>query len=142
MRVAAVTNEAVNHRRVERIWQREGLGTPTNLVALSRRGASHCLTGIDPTHGDLSADDWTTLIDAVESKGLVFHTVIFVGLHDHALFGYQRNSEDETNTFFVALSRARERVYFTRSDERGQTAVIRELIAMLERANVPAFNFE
>lgn len=100
------------------------------------------------------AEDWSDLIDAVEgkgqvrlltvhkSKGLEYHTVIFVGLHDNALFGYRRNREEETNTFFVALSRARERVYFTRSSESGQVAVIRGLIDMLGRANVPTVEFE
>ena len=100
------------------------------------------------------ADDWKTLIDAVEgkgqvrlmtvhkSKGLEYHTVIFVGLHQEAFWAYQRNQEEETNAFFVALSRARERVYFTQSRESGGTARIRGLIDLLAQANVPIVEFE
>ncbi len=97
--------------------------------------------------------DWSGLIDAVEgkrqvrlmtihkSKGLEYHTVIFVGLHQNAFFGYRRNQAEETNNFFVALSRARERVYFTRSVESGDTVQIRGLIELLEKAKVPLFEF-
>jgi len=40
-----------------------------------------------------------------KSKGLEYHTIIFVGLHHNAFWGYRNNREEETNTFFVALSR-------------------------------------
>jgi UvrD-like helicase C-terminal domain len=97
-----------------------------------------------------AAEDWKQLVQAVEgigqvrlmtihkSKGLEFHTVIFVGLHQNAFFGYRNNQAEETNAFFVALSRARERVFFTRSEEGGGTDQIRGLIELLEKANVPA----
>jgi superfamily I DNA/RNA helicase len=93
--------------------------------------------------------DWTQLIDAVEgkgqvrlmtihkSKGLEYHTVIFVGLHQNAFFGYRNNREEETNTFFVALSRARERVFFTRSRQSGDVAQIQGLIDLLTNADIP-----
>lgn len=97
--------------------------------------------------------DWEHLIDAIEarghirlmtihkSKGLEFHTVIFVGLHQNAFWGYRNNRAEETNNFFVALSRARERVYFTRSVESGDTVQIQGLIELLEKANVPVVEF-
>jgi len=101
-----------------------------------------------------TAAEWADLIDAVEgkgqvrlmtihkSKGLEYHTVIFVGLHQNAFFGYRRNQAEETNNFFVALSRARERVYFTRSIESGDTIQIRGLIDLLKKANIPLVKFE
>lgn len=97
--------------------------------------------------------DWEHLIDGVEgkgqvrlmtihkSKGLEYHTVIFVGLHQNAFWGYRNNHAEETNNFFVALSRARERVYFTRSVESGDTAQIQGLVDLLEKANVPMIEF-
>jgi superfamily I DNA/RNA helicase len=100
-----------------------------------------------------AADDWKQLVDRVEgkgqvrlmtihkSKGLEYHTVIFVGLHQNALFGYRNNRAEETNAFFVALSRARERVFFTRSKESGDTTQIQELIELLARADVPFVQF-
>lgn len=101
----------------------------------------------------VETEDWEALIDAVEgkgqvrlmtvhkSKGLEYHTVIFVGLHQNAFWSYQNNQEEETNAFFVALSRARERVYFTQSREGGGVARIRGLIDLLEAADVPAVEF-
>lgn len=97
--------------------------------------------------------DWANLIDAVEgkgqvrlmtihkSKGLEYHTVIFVGLHQNAFWGYRNNQAEETNNFFVALSRARERVYFTRSVQSGATAQIQGLIDLLEKADIPHIEF-
>jgi superfamily I DNA/RNA helicase len=96
-----------------------------------------------------TAASWAELIDGVEgrgqiklmtihkSKGLEYHTVIFVGLHQNAFFGFRNNREEETNAFFVALSRARERVYFTRSAQSGQVHEIKELVDLLDHADVP-----
>jgi superfamily I DNA/RNA helicase len=96
-----------------------------------------------------TAGDWKQLVDGVEgkgqvqlmiihkSKGLEYHTVIFFGLHQNAFFGYRNNRAEETNAFFVALSRAKERVFFTRSKESGDIAEIQGLIDLLSRADVP-----
>lgn len=68
---------------------------------------------------------WAGVVDAVKgvgaisvmtmhkSKGLEFDTVIFLGLEDDALWNFQRNNEEETCGLFVALSRAKQRCYFT-----------------------------
>ena len=48
-----------------------------------------------------------------KSKGLEFHTVIFLGLEDSAIWNYQRDADEETCGLFVALSRAKERCIFT-----------------------------
>lgn len=73
---------------------------------------------------------WPEAIDIVEgkdsvpimtthkSKGLEYHTVIFVGLEDGAHFSFQKNPTEEQCGFFVALSRAKERVFFTFSGAR------------------------
>lgn len=53
-----------------------------------------------------------------KSKGLEFHTVIFIGLEDNALWGYTNNATEETNGFFVAFSRAKKRIVFTASINR------------------------
>ncbi len=53
-----------------------------------------------------------------KSKGLEFHTVIFIGLEDNALWGYNNNATEETNGFFVAFSRAKKRIVFTASINR------------------------
>jgi UvrD-like helicase C-terminal domain len=101
-----------------------------------------------------AAVNWKQLIDGVEgrgqvrlmtihkSKGLEYHTVIFVGLHQNAFFGYRNNQSEETKAFFVALSRAKERVFFTRSEQSGGTNQIRGLIELLDKARVPAIEIE
>lgn len=100
-----------------------------------------------------AVEDWKQFIDGIEgkgqvrlmtihkSKGLEYHTVIFVGLHQNAFFGYHKNRAEETNAFFVALSRAKERVFFTRSIESGEITKITGLIDLLHRANIPLVKF-
>ena len=53
-----------------------------------------------------------------KSKGLEYHTVIFVGLEDGAFWTYNEQSHEDNCAFFVALSRAKERVIFTFSKTR------------------------
>lgn len=69
--------------------------------------------------------DWSTAVEDIEgkdsvpimtvhkSKGLEYHTVIFVGLEDSALWGFAKAPEEEKCGFFVAFSRAITRVVFT-----------------------------
>ncbi|MDG5473623.1 ATP-dependent helicase [Jeotgalibacillus sp. ET6] len=53
-----------------------------------------------------------------KSKGLEYSTVIFVGLEDAAFWSFKTQKESDKNAFFVALSRAKQRVIFTTSKER------------------------
>jgi len=81
-----------------------------------------------------------------KSKGLEYHTIVFVGLEDSALFGFKENEYDEACGFFVALSRAKKRAVFTFSQRRprkvgmpaeAQTrSEIKKLYSILDRAGV------
>lgn len=53
-----------------------------------------------------------------KSKGLEYHTVIFVGLEDGAFWSFQNQPDEDKCAFFVALSRAKEKVVFTFSKKR------------------------
>lgn len=53
-----------------------------------------------------------------KSKGLEYHTVIFVGLEDGAFWTYKDQSKEDNCAFFVAVSRAKQRVIFTFSNMR------------------------
>lgn len=53
-----------------------------------------------------------------KSKGLEYDTVVFVGLEDSAIWNFANLQDEETCTFFVALSRAKRRVIFTYSNVR------------------------
>lgn len=53
-----------------------------------------------------------------KSKGLEYHTVIFLGLEDGAFWSFNTQADEDKCAFFVALSRAKERVVFTFSKTR------------------------
>lgn len=53
-----------------------------------------------------------------KSKGLEYHTVLFVGLEDGAFWSFANQPEEDKCTFFVAASRAKQRVVFTFSESR------------------------
>jgi len=79
-----------------------------------------------------------------KSKGLEFHTVVFLGLEDSQLWNFARQSEEEKRGFFVALSRAITRIMFTFSDvrdgrrgrERQARTKIQDLYTLLRDAGV------
>jgi len=48
-----------------------------------------------------------------KSKGLEYNTVIFVGLEDSAFWSFKNQQEEDKCLFFVAMSRAKERLLFT-----------------------------
>jgi len=111
----------------------------------------------------LAAVETTELRDAVDefmgmdilpamtvhkSKGLEFHTVVFLGLEDSQLWNFAKQSDEEKRGFFVALSRAITRVIFTFSDvrdgrfgrKRQKRAEIRDLYTLLQAAGVETCN--
>ncbi|WP_300667031.1 ATP-dependent helicase [Fluviicola sp.] len=53
-----------------------------------------------------------------KSKGLEYHTIVFIGLEDGAFWSFEKQPDEDKCAFFVALSRAKERVVFTFSKER------------------------
>ena len=83
-----------------------------------------------------------------KSKGLEYDVVIFIGLEDDAFWSFQRQPHEDTCAFFVALSRAKQKVYFTfcnhrrtqrRSSLQGRRN-IGSLYEMLTCAGVRAIN--
>ena len=71
-----------------------------------------------------------------KSKGLEYHTVIFVGLEDDAWFNFKKQSHEETAGFFVAFTRAKQRVIFTYCASRGDRSKIAPLYDLLKQAGV------
>ena len=98
-----------------------------------------------------SADaiDWIEAIDAYEglhaiplmtihkSKGLEYHTVIFVGLDDSAWWSFAKDEIDAVACFLVAFSRAKQRAIFTYCADRGMRTKIARLYDLLQQASVP-----
>jgi superfamily I DNA/RNA helicase len=95
--------------------------------------------------GDLQ---WEAALDAYEglhavplmtvhkSKGLEYHTIVFVGLDDDAWFNFRKQSHEETAGFFVAFTRAKQRVIFTYCAGRGTRAQIAPLYELLKRGGI------
>ena len=103
---------------------------------------------------------WSKAIDGFEgassvpimtvhkSKGLEFKAVIFVGFEDSAFWNFKNQRHEDTCTFFVAFSRAKQKVFFTVSEmrmtnqergvERQSTVSIRPLFDLLASAGIQA----
>ncbi len=94
------------------------------------------------------ASDWSEVLDTYEgrhaiplmtihkSKGLEYHTVIFVGLDDGAWWSFAGDQIEATAGFFVAFTRAKQRVVFTYCSRRGQRRKIATLYDLLSKAGV------
>lgn len=91
---------------------------------------------------------WQSALDAYEgvhavplmtihkSKGLEYHSVIFVGLDDGAWWSFSNDQTEATAGFFVAFTRAKQRVVFTYCMQRGARTVIATLYQLLRSAGV------
>lgn len=90
---------------------------------------SECISNIEGV-------DSVRLMTIHKSKGLEYHTVIFVEFNDDAFWG----NDDDVNVFFVALSRARERVHFSFTKDSRGARNIKTLVEKLQTANVSFFN--
>lgn len=112
------------------------------LEKVIEAAASHLLAS--STH----AADWGAALDTYEglhaiplmtihkSKGLEYHTVIFVGLDDGAWWSFAGDQIEATAGFFVAFTRAKQRVVFTYCSRRGQRTKIATLYDLLSKAGV------
>ena len=75
-----------------------------------------------------------------KSKGLEYHTVIFVGLDDDAWRrSFEEDQAEATAGFFVAFTRAKQRVIFTYCARRGTRTKIATLYELLAQAGVQTF---
>ena len=85
--------------------------------------------------------DSTPLMTVHKSKGLEYDTVLFLGLDDDSWWSYAPGDVEGLSTFFVALSRAKQRVIFTYCRERRRTKVA-DLYQLLAAAGVPEQVFD
>jgi superfamily I DNA/RNA helicase len=95
------------------------------------------------------AVDWPACLDAFEgvaqlplmtvhkSKGLEYDTIVFVGLDDQAWWSHSPGNPEGLATFFVALSRAKQRAIFSFCQGRGQRNRVADFYQLLTDAGVP-----
>ena len=74
------------------------------------------------------------LMTVHKSKGLEAHTIIFFSLKDSSFY-YKADMDEEALAFFVAVSRAKQRVFFTRGH--GGIVNLNPLYDLLTQAGVP-----
>src|SRR5579872_1306081 len=67
---------------------------------------------------DLEGLNSVPIMTVHKSKGLEYHTVVFVGLEDSSLWNFRTQPNEEKCGFFVAFSRAIKSVVFTFSEYR------------------------
>lgn len=71
-----------------------------------------------------------------KSKGLEYDTVFFIGLDDRSWWSHVPGNQEGIATFFVALSRAKQRAVFLFCEQRGGRQRVSELYQMLTAAGV------
>ncbi|QDT07196.1 DNA helicase II [Rubripirellula lacrimiformis] len=79
---------------------------------------------------DLRGETSIPVMTIHKSKGLEYHTVIFVGLED-AAFNNLQDPTGDGNSFFVAFSRAKKRVLFTFAKSRFKRMQSRKNVNLL-----------
>ena len=94
------------------------------------------------------ATEWAIALDNYEgiyaiplmtihkSKGLEYHTVIFIGLDDSAWWSFSKDQIEATAGFFVAFTRAKQLVVFSYCAQRGAREEIAPLYQLLKKAGV------
>jgi ATP-dependent DNA helicase UvrD/PcrA len=80
-------------------------------------------------------DDQVPLLTITKSKGLEYDVVVLLGLDDNDWWSFQKQPDEGHSTFFVAASRARERLFLTLCRDQ-RTVKIGEIYQLLEEAGV------
>ncbi len=100
-----------------------------------------------------AATTWLKVVDEFEgveqvplmtvhkSKGLEYDTILFVGLDDKMWWSHKVGDYEGRATFFVGLSRAKQRAVFTYCKTRGSRKGVSDLYDLLAAAGVPEKEF-
>jgi superfamily I DNA/RNA helicase len=113
-------------------WMQKVIEAVIAHLRNSSKGHDVWLSALDAYDGTHSLP----LMTIHKSKGLEYHTVVFLGLDDGAWWSYAQDQAEATAGFFVAFTRAKQRVLFTYCPARGGRKKIAPLYELLERAGV------
>lgn len=97
--------------------------------------ASETATWLDCINRYLGTND-IPLMTVHKSKGLEYDTVFFLGLDDRSWWSHTPRNPEGIATFFVALSRAKQRAIFMFCPHRGARQNVSELYQLLTDAGV------
>jgi superfamily I DNA/RNA helicase len=113
-------------------WMAKVIEATTQHLEGSCKGAASWSEALDVYEGIHAIP----LMTIHKSKGLEYHTVMFVGLDDDAWFAFKSQTKEEMCGFFVAFTRAKQRVIFSYCATRGQRNAIAPLYTLLKSAGV------
>ena len=114
-------------------WYEEVLESTVDLMLKSCQSSTGWPECIDDFEGVKSVP----VVTIHKSKGLEYHTVIFLALDDSAWWSFRQDPQESKSTFFVAFSRAKQQVAFTYCRERGTRSGVSSLYEILRSAGVP-----
>ncbi|MBS0027211.1 UvrD-helicase domain-containing protein [Chitinophaga sp. 22321] len=123
--IKALINKIIGFAGKDRIMaSSQSFSNIQELNAYIEKVQEELIRNFNTTNSIISALDRLVGKDTIpvmtihKSKGLEYHTIIFIGLEDGAFWSFQRQPDEDKCAFFVALSRAKERVVFTFSKQR------------------------
>lgn len=100
-----------NPDEFERVWQ--------GFVGLMQETAEEAVSW-QQALDEFSGKNQVPLMTIHKSKGLEYHTVIFLGLDSQSWWSLKSSDPEELNAFFVAITRAKQRAFFTSARENGK----------------------
>jgi len=139
----AVVNKVYEFLNMERIVRSHERYQRNDMAELIREGLTiHLAECAEAT------DTWTDCLDMYEgedqiplltvhkSKGLEYDTIAFIGLDDESWWSHTPGNPEGLATFFVALSRAKQRAVFLFCHDRGKRRKVADLYQLLTNAGI------
>jgi superfamily I DNA/RNA helicase len=113
-------------------YLQELVGSLVHYIEVSCKQSAGWSQAVD----DFEGIDSIPILTIHKSKGLEYDTVMFIGLDDQAWWSFPSQPEESKSAFFVAFSRAKQRVIFTYCKTRGGQKNISSLYDLLQSAGV------
>jgi superfamily I DNA/RNA helicase len=130
---------------VARIYPEYGSGEDLEIAAeaisLYMRERAEAATTWLEVVDEFEGVEQVPLMTVHKSKGLEYDTILFVGLDDKMWWSHKVGGYEGRATFFVGLSRAKQRAIFTYCKTRGSRKGVSDLYDLLAAAGVPEKEF-
>lgn len=139
----AAVDEVYSFLGMERIVRSNSRYHSNDLAQVIRDGVvlhlASCADAVGDWHASLRQFGGThqvPLLTVHKSKGLEYDTIAFIGLDDNSWWSHTPGNPEGLATFFVALSRAKQRALFLFCQARGSRTKVADLYQLLANAGV------
>jgi len=119
----------------------EGLEIAAEAISLYMQECAEAATTWLEVVDEFAGVEQVPLTTVHKSKGLEYDTILFVGLDDKMWWSHKVGGYEGCATFFVGLSRAKQRAIFTYCKTRGSRKGVSDLYDLLAAAGVPEKEF-